>query len=417
MAEKGEQKSSYDLALLLITLALVGIGLVMLYSSSSIVAQQRFGDSAYFVKKQILFALLGLAALIVSKNVPYTLYRRLVYVILGLSLLSLVLVLLPKLGHRVGGARRWLRFGLLSLQPAEFAKLALVIYISYSLAKKEERVREFSIGYLPHLLVATLFVGLVAVQPDLGTAVTFVVLVSVLLFVAGVRVRYLVVTALALVPLLAIAIFRVGYRWERLLAFLNPWRDPSNTSFQLLHSLLALGSGGLTGAGLGSGQQKLFYLPEAHTDFILAVIGEETGLVGICVVLLLYALLVCKGIKIALKAPDHYGTYLALGLTLIIGLQAIINAAVVMGLLPTKGLPLPLISYGGSSLLTNLAALGILMNISGQSRASPQGFQSWIMSQGSRPGDAMARRREDGKPRRVQRRSSKTLVARSVGQK
>jgi cell division protein FtsW len=289
-------------------------------------------------------------------------------------------------GYRVGGARRWLRFGPVSLQPAEFAKLTLIIYISYSLAKKKDRVQDFSIGYLPHLFVSAVFIGLVVMQPDLGTAVTFAVLVFLLLFVAGVRLRYLFATGLAIVPLLALAIAGTSYRLERLLTFLNPWRDPSDTSFQLLHSLLALGSGGPLGVGLGSGQQKLFYLPEAHTDFILAVIGEETGLVGVSVVLILYAMLVYKGVKIALSAPDSYGTYLAFGLTMVIGLQALINGAVVMGLMPTKGLPLPLISYGGSSLLTNLAALGILMNISGESKKQSQAWnmENWLNPQPKR---------------------------------
>ncbi len=368
MAKGNEHKNSYDLALLFSTFALMGIGLVMLYSSSSIIAQQRFGDGMYFVKRQILFALMGIAILILSKNVPYVLYRRLVYVILAISLLSLIAVLLPQVGHRVGGARRWLRLGPFSLQPAEFAKLALIIYISYSLAKKKDRVQEFSVGYIPHLLISAVFIVLVVMQPDLGTAVTLAVLVFLLLFVAGVRLRYLFATTLALLPLLVLAIAQTNYRWERLLAFLNPWRDPSDSSFQLLHSLLALGSGGPLGVGLGSGQQKLFYLPEPHTDFILAVIGEETGLVGVSIVLLLYALLVYKGIKIALRAPDRHGTYLAFGLTLVVGLQASVNSAVVMGLLPTKGLPLPFISYGGSSLLTNLIAVGILMNISSQTK-------------------------------------------------
>lgn len=382
MAAVREHKNSYDIILLLITFALMGIGLVMLYSSSSIIAQQRFGDSMHFVKKQILFVLLGLAVLIVSKNLPYVLYRRFVYAILGISLLSLIIVLLPQVGHRVGGARRWLRFGPISMQPAEFAKLALIIYISYSLAKKKERVREFSVGYVPHLAVSALFIGLIVMQPDLGTAVTFAVLAFFLLFAAGVRLRYLMATGLVLIPLLALAIARKGYRWERLLAFLNPWRDPSDTSFQLLHSLLALGSGGPLGVGLGFGRQKLFYLPEPHTDFILAVIGEETGLVGVSIVLLLYALLIYKGVKISLTAPDRFGTYLAFGLTLTIGLQALINSAVVMGLLPTKGLPLPLISYGGSSLLTNLAAIGILMNISSYAKEQSQawGATNWLDS-------------------------------------
>jgi cell division protein FtsW len=386
MAEGSEHKKSYDFALLFITFALVGIGLVMLYSSSSIIAQERFGDSMYFVKRQAVFALIGIVVLIISKNLPYVVYRRLVYVILGVTLLSLVIVLLPHVGHRVGGARRWLRFGPISIQPAEYAKLALIIYISYSAAKKKERLRELSVGYVPHLVVSAVFIGLVVMQPDLGTAITFAVLTFVLLFVAGVRLRYLLVTAIAVAPLLVLAIAQKGYRWERFLAFLNPWRDPSGTSFQLLHSLLALGSGGLLGVGLGSGQQKLFYLPEPHTDFILAVIGEETGIIGVSIVLLLYALLIYKGVKIALRAPESFGTYLAFGLTLIVGLQAFINCAVVMGLLPTKGLPLPFISYGGSSLLTNLLAMGILMNISCYAREYSQGWHggNWLNPQAGR---------------------------------
>jgi cell division protein FtsW len=386
MAAESEPSTSYDLALLLITLALMGIGLVMLYSSSSIVAQERFGDSMYFLKKQTLFVFLGLSILIICKNLPYVVYRHFVYVILGISLLSLVIVLFPQVGHRVGGARRWLRFGPVSVQPAEFAKLALIMYVSYSLAKKKDRVQEFLVGYLPHLLVSAVFVGLVVVQPDLGTAVIFAALVLLLLFVAGVRLRYIFYTSLAILPLLVLAIARTSYRWERLLAFLNPWRDPSDTSFQLLHSLLALGTGGPSGVGLGSGQQKLFYLPEPHTDFILAVIGEETGLVGVSLVLILYGLLVYRGIRIALRAPDTYGTYLAFGLTMTIGLQALINGAVVMGLLPTKGLPLPLISYGGSSLLATLAALGILMNISSQTKKHAQDWSAatWLNPQAAR---------------------------------
>lgn len=383
MAHLREHKNSYDPVLLFLTLALIGIGLVMLYSSSSIMAQERFGDSMYFVKRQMVFALLGLAVLIVTKNLPYVLYRRLVYVILAVALLSLIIVLLPQVGYRVGGARRWLRFGPISIQPAEFAKLALIIYLSYSADKKKERLRELSVGYVPHLIVSAVFIGLVVMQPDLGTAITFAVLTSLLLFVAGVRLRYLLATGLAVAPLLVLAIAQKGYRWERFLAFLNPWRDPSDTSFQLLHSLLALGSGGPLGVGLGSGQQKLFYLPEPHTDFILAVIGEETGIIGVSIVLLLYVLIVYKGVKIALRAPERFGTYLAFGLTLAVGLQAFINCAVVMGLLPTKGLPLPFISYGGSSLLTNLFAMGILMNIGSYAREYSQGWEvaNWLNPQ------------------------------------
>jgi cell division protein FtsW len=371
MVTNGKQESSYDLTLLAVTLALMGIGIVMLYSASSIMAQERFGDGVYFVKRQFFFAIGGLGLLILCKNIPYSLYRRLAYIILAVSLLSLCLVLVPHIGHRVGGARRWLRLGFISIQPAEFAKLALVMFMAYSLAKKDDRVADFSIGYLPHVVISGLFVGLVLLEPDLGTAISYAILVFLIMFVAGVRLRYLAATALVLIPLLALAISRVSYRLDRLLAFLNPWRDPSDKSFQLIHSLLAFGSGGPFGAGLGSGKQKLFYLPEPHTDFILAVIGEETGVIGTCLVLMLYALLLYKGVKIALRAPDRHGTYLAFGLTLIIGLQALINGAVVMGLLPTKGLPLPFISYGGSSLLANFMTVGILMNISSHAGSNP----------------------------------------------
>lgn len=376
MAEEGTARTSGDLALLSVTLLLAGIGLVMLYSASSIMAEVRYQDGMYFFKRQVVFTVAGLILLFFVKNVHYSLYRRFVYVILGLSVLSLCLVLVPQFGHRAGGARRWLHLGGFSVQPAEFAKLAMVIFIAYSLAKKNERLHELGIGLFPHAIACGVFVFLIYRQPDLGTAVYFALLTFTLLFVAGVRLWHLVGSALALVPLLVLAITRKNYRWGRVLAFLDPWCDPTSSSFQLLHSLLAFGSGGLIGAGLGAGKQKLFYLPEPHTDFILAVIGEETGLLGICGVLLLYAILIWRGVHIALWAPDRYGTYLAFGLTLVIGLQALINGAVVMGLVPTKGLPLPFMSYGGSSLCTNFLAVGILLNISSHRRDPAEGI--WL---------------------------------------
>jgi cell division protein FtsW len=376
MAEEATERTSSDMTLLSVTLLLAGIGLVMLYSASSIIAEVRYQDGMYFFKRQVVFTLAGLILLFFVKNVHYTFYRRFVYVVLGLSILSLCLVLVPQFGHKAGGARRWLHLGGFSLQPAEFAKLALVMFIAYSLAKKNERLREFGVGFFPHALVCGVFVFLIYRQPDLGTAVYFALLTFTLLFVAGVRLRHLFGSALALVPLLILAVTRRDYRWGRVLAFLDPWRDPTSSSFQLLHSLLAFGSGGLIGAGLGSGKQKLFYLPEPHTDFLLAVIGEEAGLLGICGVLFLYAILVWRGVHIALWAPDRYGTYLAFGLTLVVGLQALINGAVVMGLLPTKGLPLPFMSYGGSSLCTNFLAVGILLNISSHRRDPAAG--TWL---------------------------------------
>jgi cell division protein FtsW len=378
MADDDTQRATGDVTLLFVTLCLLGIGLVMLYSASSIMAEVRYHDSLYFVKRQVIFAIAGLVLLFVVQHVHYSLYRRLVYVILAVSILSLCLVLVPHFGYRVGGARRWLRLGPFSVQPSEFAKLALVMFMAYSLDKKQQRLQEFGVGLVPHAIACGVFVLLIFLQPDLGTAVYFTMLTLVLLFVAGVRLRHLLVSALTVIPFLVLAVTRKSYRWGRVLAFLDPWRDPTAGSFQLLHSLAAFGSGGLLGVGLGAGRQKLFYLPEPHTDFILAVIGEEAGLVGICVILLLYAVLIWRGVHIALRAPDRYGTYLAYGLTLTIGLQALINGAVVMGLVPTKGLPLPFMSYGGSSMCTSFLAVGILLNISSR-RRSP-GEEAWLRS-------------------------------------
>ena len=361
-----ETHKYYDQLLLLIVVILVGIGIVMVYSSSSISAATRFGDGIHFLKRQSCFALIGLLFMLLVMNIRYQALKRLVYPIIITSLLLLILVLIPGIGTSIGGSSRWFRIGPLSFQPSEFAKLALIIFLAYSLAKKEKKIKSFSIGFLPHLIVTIVMCGLVLLQPDFGTAVTLLFLFFILMFAAGSKIRYLAYVLSAMSVGCYFLISCVGYRLNRITAYLNPWEDPTSTGFQIIQSFLAFGSGGLWGTGLGNGKQKLFYLPEPHTDFIFSIIGEELGLIGVLLVIILFILLLCCGVKIALKAPDLFGTYLALGITSLIVLHMVINLGVVMGLLPTKGSTLPFISYGGTSLVVNLISIGFLLNISSQ---------------------------------------------------
>jgi len=288
----------------------------------------------------------------------------LAYPILIVSVLLLVAVLIPGIGYRAGGAMRWLKVQSVSFQPSEFAKLGLVIFLAYFLTKKDEKIRSFSFGFLPTVLLSGLVVVLVAREPDLGAALFLSAMVFLLLFVSGARVIYMAGALLLTIPMVYYLLMNVGYRYKRLMSFVRPWDDPTGTSFQIIQSFLSFGSGGLFGLGLGEGRQKLFFLPAPHTDFIFSVIGEELGLVGAMVVVLLFFVFTVRGIQIGLSLDDRFGTYLALGITLMISLQAVINMAVVLGLLPTKGLTLPFISYGGTSLITNLVGVGILLHLS-----------------------------------------------------
>ena len=355
--------------LMLAALALAGIGLVMVYSAGSALAAKRYLDGAYFFKSQLVHGAAGVAAMLVLTFMDYHRLGRLVYPLL-LGVMGLLwLVLIPGVGHEAGGAVRWLRIGGLSLQPAELTKLALVLYLAYSLSRHQDQVKSLSHGLAPHLGVTCLLILPVILEPDLGMSVILFALAWVMLFVAGARLTYLVGLLAAAAPLAWMMVVQFPWRFKRILAFLNPWDDPGGAGFQIIHSFYALGSGGLWGAGLGAGKQKLFYLPEPHTDFILSVLGEELGLWGVLLVLGLFLLLIVRGVKAALEARDLFGTYLAAGATLIIGLQAFINAAVVMGLLPTKGLTMPFISYGGSSLLVNFTCVGLLLSVAAGSRS------------------------------------------------
>jgi cell division protein FtsW len=361
---KGKRRLDY--VLLIVTLALVGIGIVMVYSTSAIIAADRFGDPYFFLKRQVLYAAIGVALMILMMFFPYEVLKRFAYPILIVSILALIAVLIPGIGHRAGGAMRWLKIASFSLQPSEFVKLGLIIFLAYFLTKKEEKIRSFSFGFLPTVLISGLVIGLVLKEPDFGAAFFMTVMVFLLLFISGARVIYLVGAVLVSLPVIYYFLMNVSYRHKRLIGFIRPWENAQGTSFQIIQSFLSFGSGGLFGLGLGEGRQKLFFLPAPHTDFIFSVIGEELGLVGAMVVVLLFFVLTVRGIQIGLSMEDRFGTYLALGITLMISLQAVINMGVVLGLLPTKGLTLPLISYGGTSLIANLMGVGILLHLSTQ---------------------------------------------------
>lgn len=367
MSDKTTVQGGYDYLVLVPAILLFCLGLIAIYSASSYVAAQELGDSYFYLKRQALFGCLGIFFLIAAKNIPPGFYGRLVYPALFVSLILLIAVLIPGIGMKANGATRWIRFGSFSLQPSEMAKLALALYIAYSMAKKGPVMSSFSKGFLPHLLVVGLFMGLILMQPDLGTTVIIGCWLMILLFVGGINILHLMLMGILACPVVYWLIFSTKYRVDRWTAFIHPWDDPRGLGFQIIHSFLAFGSGGVLGVGLGNSKQKLLYLPEPHTDFVLSIVAEELGLVGVTVVIALFSVLIIRGIRISLNAPDLYSSYLALAISAMIGLQVIINMGVVMGLLPTKGLTLPFLSYGGSSLLINLVGVGILLSISARS--------------------------------------------------
>ena len=355
-----------DPILLFCTLGLAGIGIVVVYSASFPVGTERMGDPFHFLKKQAISAVLGIGLLLLAARMNYRYWQVLAIPLLLGSIVCLLLVFVPGLRQQIGGAFRWLKIGPFSFQPAELAKLALVIYLARWLTRKEGRMENFTAGFLPPVIVAGILFLLVFMQPDFGTGVLFVAVVFLMLFVGGTRIRFLGGAFLAAVPVLAYLAFRADYRIGRFLAFWDPWKDPGKTGFQIIQSFLAFGAGKISGVGLGEGKQKLFYLPEIHTDFILSVIGEELGLIGVTLIIVLFLALIIRGFQSCLRAPDLFGTYLALGITALISIQTLLNMGVVMGLLPTKGSTLPFISYGGTSLMINLMAVGILLNVHSQ---------------------------------------------------
>ncbi len=353
--------------LLIVTFILIGFGLVAIYSTSAIFAEERFGDGLFFLERQLLWVLLGLVVMLIAWRIKYKWIRVLSNPLLFLTFTLLVLVLLPQFGREAGGAQRWLRIGGgFSFQPSELAKLALLIYLADYLVRKQDRLKSFSRGFLPPLLMVGGIAGLIFLQPDMGTGVFLGMISFFLLFIAGVKIIHLTGLALFFLSVFYFLVITADYRLRRILTFFDPGKDPLGAGFQLAQSFLALGSGGIRGVGLGESRQKLFYLPAAHTDFIFSIVGEELGFLGTVSLIILFLVFLWAGMRIASRASDLFGYLLGAGITLTIVLQAIINMGVATGTLPTTGIPLPFISFGGSSLLFSLAGVGLLLNISRQ---------------------------------------------------
>ncbi len=356
-----------DRWIMLTVALLVGLSIVMVFNTSYFFAGERFGDPYYVFRKHLGSIVLGLGVCLAASRLRSTTYERLAYPLLAVVALALVAVLVPGLGIVRGGARRWIGLGAINVQPSELAKIAVVLYLARSIVRKGGRIETFSVGIVPHVIVVAVFAALVVVEPDFGTAALLAVLLLAMLIAGGVRVRHLVVPLLPALPLAAYAIHSSPYRLRRVMVFLDPWQHPRDAGFQLVQSFIAFGSGAAFGVGLGESKQKMFYLPEAHTDFIFSVIGEELGLVGALLVVTLFAALAVRGFRVALRHPTQFGRLVAFGVTVLLVAQAAVNMAVVLGLLPTKGLALPFVSYGGSAMIGALASVGVLLALSRES--------------------------------------------------
>jgi len=345
-------------------LILIGIGIVMIYSASSIPMWQSTGMSSSLLKKQFLYLLFGFVTMFAAMSVDYQKLRKIAKPLLIFTIIPLILVLVPGISRESGGAKRWLHAFGFNYQPSEFVKIALIIYAADFISRNARFLKEFWRGFVPPMLALMFVTLLVLLQPDLGTAISFVVLVFMMMFVAGAKPQHIILTFISALPFLYLLVFSVPYRRARILAFLNPWLDPKGSGFQIIQSQIALGSGGLFGVGLGQGKQKLFYLPAAHTDFIFSIIGEELGLLGAGFVILLFIFLIWNMSRIVYSVRDPFGKLICIGVLTLIAFSAVVNIGVSIGSLPTKGLPLPFISYGGSSLIFHMVAVGLLLNVS-----------------------------------------------------
>lgn len=364
----GKSRTAPDFWLVASILGLLAIGIVMVYSAGSVLAFHDYGDSFYFVKRQLLFAVLGLIAMFFMMNFDYRLLRKYAKIVLVLCFALLVIVLIPGIGVVRGGARSWLGISSFGIQPSEFMKLGMILFLSYWLSKEDYKITHFTRGLLPPLGVIGLAFGLIMLQPDLGTGTVMLGASLLIVFTAGARIRHLAglaaVGALGFVGLILAA----PYRLQRITAFLDPWSDPLGAGYQIIQSLYAIGPGGLAGLGLGMSRQKYSYVPEPQTDFIFSILAEELGFIGGLLVLLLFLILVWRGMRVAMMIDDTFGSLLAVGIVGMVGVQVVINIGVVIGLMPVTGITLPLISYGGSSLTLMLTALGILLNLSRYAR-------------------------------------------------
>jgi cell division protein FtsW len=345
------------------TLVLVCASLVMVYSASAVIAMERFHKPTYFLFKQATFALLGLVLMAVLMKIDYRRYRQPAVIWTAVAIIGLALVGVL-FGARINGARRWFGVAGIGVQPSEFAKIVIIFFVAAILERRMDRIDDLRHSVFPIAIALGVFVGLILMQPDLGTALSIIVIVGTMVFAAGISYRYIFGLLLVSLPAACVVLMSAGYRRRRMMVFLNPWQDPLGDGFQVIQSLIAVGTGGVLGRGLMAGVQKLFYLPYPETDFIYAVIGEELGLAGATVILACFCVIAWRGLRTAMRAPDRFGALLALGLTTMISVQAFFNMSVVLGLLPTKGIPLPFVSFGGSSLLVSMIGMGILLNVS-----------------------------------------------------
>ena len=361
-----------DKTLLIAVMGLVGLGLIMIYSASAMTALQRYGDSFYFLKKQIIWAVISTAAMLLISRVDVDIWKKLPLPLIIISSLFLLLVLIPGVGAEINNARRWFRLGPLSFQPSEPAKLSVIIYLAAYLINKGDRIKDLFNGFFPPLVVAGIISLLIVAEPDLGTAVVICAGSAIMLFIGGARILHISGLFISFLPVVLALVMNIGYRKQRIMAFLNPWNDPSDAGYQIVQSFLAFGNGGFFGRGVGEGRQKLFFLPEAHTDFIFSVVGEEFGFAGSTVVVAMFIFFLWRCFKITKSHWGSFEGYLAAGISIFIAIQIIINLYVVTGLFPTKGLALPFLSFGGTSLLTNMAMIGILYAISGRSPVTHQ---------------------------------------------
>ncbi len=375
------RKGEPDILLFILVFVLAGIGIAMCYSASAVSAQKTMGDSFFYLKKQLIWFGVSFMALLVVQEIDYRVYRKYTLVMLLASLVFLVVVLVPGIGHEAKGSARWINFGFARLQPSEFVKIFMVLYLVKVFSSDADTVRSPVMQmFIPLLIIALMFV-LIMLQPDFGTGVDLLIVSVVILFVSGFPLRYILSLMVLSLPMFYLLVYQVDYRRERILAYLDPWKDRFGNGYHIIQSFIAFKKGGILGVGLGYGTQKIVRLPEPHTDFIFAVIAEEVGIFGTAFIVVLYLLLFMRAITISINAPDEFGRLLAIGLGLLLVVQAYINMGVVTGSLPTTGIPLPFISYGGSSLLSSMIAAGILLNISRYREAAatraPLGEEVW----------------------------------------
>ena len=348
----------YDPWLFYTTFTLVGLGLLMIFSATA-----QSSNGLFYLRRQVLFVIVGTVFMVTASRIPYRCWKKLAVPFMVITLALVIATLFPVIGHKIKGASRWIRIGGFSVQPTEFLKVALVMLMAASLSKKAENVRKFEIGVLPHLFLLAVIAFVVIRQPDFGTVVILCTVTWIMLFLGGARLLHIVGPLLPLAIVLAIFVTGAGYRMARIKAFMDPWAVEKNGGYQVTRSLMAYGSGGITGKGLSNSELKLKHLPECHTDFIFPILGEELGLIGVLSALGLYVLLLTRGFLAAMRCPDMFGCLLAVGICAVIGLQIIMNLAVTMGILPPTGLTLPLMSYGGSSLLCTMTGIGIVLNV------------------------------------------------------